>query len=139
MIVTRHISLDNKCIRKIEPYVQKHNNNFSAAIREIIEKAGKYAPKSDTSQIDNSLLRWMLTETDGILIPDSVLSEIVNKRLMNSMSELEKFLNNRFGELGWGVDIDIKYDSNGDGVKNASGPRTQFKEVIGIGFSYKFK
>jgi predicted hydrocarbon binding protein len=112
MIVTRHISLDNDCIRKIEPYVQKHNNNFSAAIREIIENTGKFSSNSDTSQIDNSLFRWMLTETDGFLIPDSVLSEIVDKRLMNSMSELETFLNNRFEELGWGINIDIKYDSD---------------------------
>ncbi len=36
-------------------------------------------------------------------------------------------------------DIDIQYDSNGDGTKDKSGPRTQFKEVIGVGFSYKFQ
>lgn len=36
-------------------------------------------------------------------------------------------------------DIDIKYDSDGDGTKDKSGPRTQFKEVIGVGFSYKFQ
>lgn len=35
-------------------------------------------------------------------------------------------------------DIDIAYDKSGDGTKDALGPRTQFKEVIGIGFSYKF-
>ena len=112
MIVTRHISLDNECIRKIEPYVQKHNNNFSAAIRELIDKSGQFSSNRDLSKIDNSLFRWMLTEMDGFLIPDSVLSEIIDKRLINSMEELDKFLNNRFGELGWGVDIDIKYDND---------------------------
>jgi Protein of unknown function (DUF3078) len=29
-------------------------------------------------------------------------------------------------------------DTNGDGVKDKLGPRTQFKELFGIGFSYKF-
>jgi hypothetical protein len=35
-------------------------------------------------------------------------------------------------------DITIGIDTNNDGVFDASGPRTQFKQVLGIGFSYKF-
>lgn len=35
-------------------------------------------------------------------------------------------------------DIDIAVDSNGDGIIEATGPRTQFKQVLAIGFSYKF-
>ena len=35
-------------------------------------------------------------------------------------------------------DIIIAVDSNGDGVIEARGPRTQFKQVLGIGISYKF-
>jgi len=35
-------------------------------------------------------------------------------------------------------DIMIDVDSNNDGVIDARGPRTQFKEVFAVGFSYKF-
>jgi len=35
-------------------------------------------------------------------------------------------------------DIDIAVDKNDDGIAAESGPRTQFKEVLGIGFSYNF-
>lgn len=35
-------------------------------------------------------------------------------------------------------DVDIAVDNNNDGVIDAFGPRTQFKEVLGIGLSYKF-
>ena len=35
-------------------------------------------------------------------------------------------------------DIKIAVDNNDDGITDAIGPRTQFKEVIGIGFSYNF-
>ena len=35
-------------------------------------------------------------------------------------------------------DIKIAVDNNADGITDAIGPRTQFKEVIGIGFSYNF-
>jgi len=47
MIVTRHISLDKDCIDKIEPYVRRHNGNFSAAVREIIERENKRKLASD--------------------------------------------------------------------------------------------
>lgn len=35
-------------------------------------------------------------------------------------------------------DIDIAIDTNGDDVPDKVGPRTQFKEVLGIGLNYKF-
>jgi hypothetical protein len=35
-------------------------------------------------------------------------------------------------------DIDISVDKNDDGIADEIGPRTQFKEVLGIGFSYNF-
>lgn len=35
-------------------------------------------------------------------------------------------------------DIDIAVDNNSDGLVDVVGPRTQFKEVIGVGISYKF-
>ncbi|PCH94725.1 MAG: hypothetical protein COB85_05335 [Bacteroidetes bacterium] len=35
-------------------------------------------------------------------------------------------------------DVDIAVDTNGDGVYDASGPRVQFKEVLVVGFSYRF-
>lgn len=35
-------------------------------------------------------------------------------------------------------DIDIAVDNNGDGIINAVGPRTQFKEVLGVGLTFKF-
>ncbi|MGB3947643.1 MAG: DUF3078 domain-containing protein [Bacteroidia bacterium] len=35
-------------------------------------------------------------------------------------------------------DIAINVDNNSDGIIDAVGPRTQVKEVLGIGFSYKF-
>lgn len=41
-------------------------------------------------------------------------------------------------QLLYDHDIDISVDNNNDGIIDAVGPRTQFKEVLGVGFSYKF-
>ncbi len=35
-------------------------------------------------------------------------------------------------------DIAIPIDTNDDGIDDASGPRTQLKQLLGVGFSYKF-
>ena len=37
MSVRKNISLENVHLKKLEPLVQKHNGNFSAAMREIID------------------------------------------------------------------------------------------------------
>ncbi len=112
MIVTRHISLDNDCIQKMEPYVEKHKGNFSAAIREIIDRAGKNSELENISTIDNTLFKWMLNETDGLLVPDNVLDDLIDPMLINSMGKLEDYLRQKFSELEWDVDISLKCDSD---------------------------
>ena len=112
MIVTRHISLDNDCIQKMEPYVEKHKGNFSAAIREIIDRAGKNSELENISTIDNTLFKWMLNEIDGLLVPDNVLDDLIGPMLINSMGKLEDYLKHKFSELEWDVDLSLKYDSD---------------------------
>lgn len=112
MIVTKHISLDKECVEKLKPYVEKHSSNFSAAIREIIERAGKLGFPANTSAVDSSLLKWMLCELDGMLIPDAILDEMIEPRLVNSPGELEEYLNCRFRELDWGISISLKCDNS---------------------------
>lgn len=112
MIVTRHISLDNDCIQKMEPYVDRHKGNFSAAIREIIDRAGKNSELENISTIDNTLFKWMLNETDGLLVPDNVLDDLIDPMLINSMGKLEDYLKHKFNELEWDVDLSLKCDSD---------------------------
>lgn len=41
-------------------------------------------------------------------------------------------------QLIYDHDIKINVDNNGDGVTDAVGPRTQFKEILGVGLAYSF-
>lgn len=53
--------------------------------------------------------------------------------------KINKFLSaNLTTHLIYDDDIKIAVDNNDDGVIGAVGPRIQFKEVFGVGFSYKF-
>jgi predicted hydrocarbon binding protein len=110
MTVTRHISLDDDHIEKMKPYIEKYNGNFGAALREMINLAGKYSLHMNSSAIDISLLNWTLSEIDGILIPDDILDETINPMLIHSMGELEEYLKRRLLELAWGIDLVLKSD-----------------------------
>lgn len=60
---------------------------------------------------------------------DLLLSMKVNKFISASISTT----------LVYDHDINIPTDANNDGVFDVTGPKVQFKEVLNIGFSYKFQ
>ena len=109
-VVTKNISLDISCIDRLRPYIEKHKGNFSAAIRDVIGSATENSNHNCLS-IDNSLFRWMVEEIEGIPIPDNILDEMIDSTLINSMENLENYLNNKF-KIEWNVDIILKYDNN---------------------------
>lgn len=111
MNVSRHISIDDEYLRKMEPYLNKHNGNMGAALRDIINQAGRYTPRMNSSAIDISLLDWMLREINDILVPNEVLDKLIDPRMMNSMEMLENYINERLCELEWDVRINIKCDN----------------------------
>ncbi len=53
--------------------------------------------------------------------------------------KVNKFITVNFStHLIYDDDIQIAVDDNDDGVTDRTGPRTQFKQVLAVGFSYKF-
>ncbi len=112
MTVSRHISIDDEYIEKIRPYVEKHHGNFGKAIKEMISRALKYNSHSNSSAIETSLFKWMLTEIDGIFVPDDVLDHLLDPALINSMKGLEEYLKHRFGELEWDIALALDYDTD---------------------------
>lgn len=123
MIRTKHISLDDDCIKRVEPYVFKHGGNFSAAIREMVERAEETLPDNSLA-IDKHLFDWLLGEVDGRLIPNNVLDVMVDPSLSNNMEDLNRFINKRLSKFGWKVNVNMGYD-------NISSPSNMMIQVIG--------
>lgn len=115
----------------MNPYVQKHKGNFSAAIREIIDRAGNISSFKNSLAIDSSLFKWMLAEIEGVLVPDNVLDELIDPMLINSMTKLEDNLNNRFDELEWDIHLSIRSD-------NDTSPSDVMIEIKGFPQKIKF-
>lgn len=111
MQVLRHISLDDKHLEKMKPYLEKNGGNLCDSFKEILGQAVKYSSRMNSSAIDTVLLNWLLEEVEDILIPEKVLDEILDPGLMTSMTKFEKFVKQRIQELEWDIDIVFKYDS----------------------------
>ena len=62
----------------------------------------------------------------------------VNWDLMINMKVNEWLSASLICNLIYDHDIDIAVDSDNDGIPEAVGPRTQFKEVLGVGLNMKF-
>lgn len=62
----------------------------------------------------------------------------VNGELLLAMKVNEFISANVTVNVVYDDDVRISIDDNKDGVTDRTGPRTQFKEVLGVGFSYKF-
>lgn len=109
-MISRHISIDEEYLNRIKPYIDEYNNNLGAALKDII-----YQVKIQDSHtnVDTPLFDWMIKEVENRLIPDNIVDRIIDPSLINSIEELGKYINNRFNQLKWNIDIDLewKYDN----------------------------
>lgn len=140
MMIRKHIAIEEEHLKKIEPLIEEHKGNFSAAIRDAIDLTGAMLQRY--TNIKNSItaistgvqepttfrdqclesgrcimifsptLSWLLERTKGIIIDTKVLEDIVDPLIIKSMSELKSYMNFISKEFSWKTDIDIDYDSD---------------------------
>ncbi len=111
-MVTKHISLDESHINKIRPYVEKHNGNVSSAVRDIIDNIDRRTIINNKVGVDNHMLDWILGNVENILIPDNILDEVINPGHIHSMKNFEEYINSKFKEINWDIDVTITHDDN---------------------------
>ncbi len=123
MSVRKNISLETEHLKKLEPLVLKHNGNFSAAMREIIDLIDTMIkdPDSATRFIDGlktdanlteTVLYWLIKQARGRLLDNEILNSILDPAKIVLLSDLEKHLDEMTG-TGWQTKIRI-YDYNDD-------------------------
>jgi hypothetical protein len=125
--------MEDGYLQKLQPFLDKNNGNLSAAIRDAIELADaalqghesvedalKYCTQGSTKypEIRNSLIesgecilisqfsfRWLIENTDGILVDDEIVSEIFNPYKIRNVSNLIEYLNKRSLNMGWDIEV----------------------------------
>ncbi|MDY6930621.1 MAG: hypothetical protein SVJ22_01730 [Halobacteriota archaeon] len=100
-MIRKNISLDDGELKKIEKVVLKHNGNFSAAIREIIDASSSFIDDSGNfKHIENTkndyegflipkkLFKWFLALTEGSLPDHDTIFSINEKGDIQKVSDL---------------------------------------------------
>ncbi|MCX9085112.1 MAG: hypothetical protein OIN87_09985 [Candidatus Methanoperedens sp.] len=121
MNLRKSISLNDEYIKKIDPLIKKHNGNLSAVIREIIDFSD-FANKDPDSvkrmmmglknrqSLTSSTLAWAIKNLAGRLPDEEMIHNVVGNNI-NSISSLEKHLNELMGEVYWNSSIKINSES----------------------------
>ncbi|MHC1567723.1 MAG: hypothetical protein ACXQTD_08510 [Candidatus Syntropharchaeia archaeon] len=130
MFIRKNISLKEEDIKKIEPLLEMHEGNFSAALREainftnfMIEKYGslerakemkgfereKYIEEGHGVILPFSLLRWLLNNSRGFVPDLEVVDESIDIRKSLSFEGVMGVINERYKMLGFPVTISMDY------------------------------
>jgi len=134
-LIRKNVSMEDEYIQKLQPFLDKNNGNLSAAIRDAIELADAALQGHQSIEdalecftegsmkypaIRNGLIesgecilisqlsfRWLIENTDGILVADELVSELFNPYKIKNISDLLDYLNRRSRNLGWGIEASI--------------------------------
>jgi len=134
-LIRKNVSMEDEYLQKLQPFLDKNNGNLSAAIRDAIELADaalqghesvegalEYFTQSSTKypEIRNSLIesgecilisqlsfRWLIENTDGILVDDELVSELFNPYKIKNVSDLLEYINARSRNMGWGIEVSV--------------------------------
>ncbi|AKB20170.1 hypothetical protein MSWHS_3307 [Methanosarcina sp. WWM596] len=132
-LIRKNVSMEDEYLQKLQPFLDKNNGNLSAAIRDAIELADaalqghesvedalEYFTQGSTKypEIRNSLIesgecilisqlsfRWLIENTDGILVDDELVSELFNPYQIKNISDLVEYLNTRSRNMGWEIEV----------------------------------
>ena len=131
-MIRKNISFDDAHLLKLQPFLDRHGGNLSAAVREAVELADlsleKYGTPEKASdflkvrEIDSGemetlvesgegimvspqVLSWLVKNTSGRLLDEDVVHELINPYRISTMSELEEYLNNRSLKMGWNLEV----------------------------------
>lgn len=120
----------------VEPAYIDDNGNFVSGKRSRTEFGGYIRIFYKNQFFDNISLQSKLDLFSNYLNnPENV---DVNWETLIAFKITKYFSTNISTQLLYDDDVIVNIDKNEDGIIEESGPRIQFKEVLTIGFSYKF-
>ncbi len=140
MLIRKNISLDDKYLKKLQPFLDANDGNLSAAVRDTIEIADtalthhgsieeairflKETPaKEDISEtiksgenriINKTMLEWLFRYTKGRLTDEELVNELINPFEIHNMKELEEYLNRVSRNNQWTIQTSIKCEDEDD-------------------------
>ena len=134
MLIRKNISLDEKYLKKLQPLLDANGGNLSAAIRDTIELTDAAlqnhetieesidflnTPHSSPTEFDDLLesgehliinrtaLKWLIKNSSGCLVDEELVDELINPFSIQTMTELDAYLNNLSQKFKWDIEVSI--------------------------------
>ena len=134
MLIRKNISLDEKYLKKLQPLLDENGGNLSAAIRDTIELTDVAlqnhetieqsidflnTPHSSPTEFDDLVesgeyiiinrmaLKWLLKNSSGRLVDGKLVDELINQFSIQTMMELDAYLNDLSQKFRWGIEVSI--------------------------------
>ncbi len=136
MLIRKNISLDEKYLKKLQPLLDENGGNLSAAIRDTIELTDVALQNHETIEqsidflntlhssssstefdeliesgehtiINRTALKWLLKNSSGSLLDDELVDELINPFSVQTMLELDAYLNDLSQKFRWDIEVSI--------------------------------
>ena len=148
MVQRKHIALEPEHVSKLQPLIDKHHGNLSAAIREAVDLTAIALQCYDTIEDAKSLItnlkeiredqviiqapvfHWLLKKDKGLIIDKQTLDYLIDPFIITSISELQDYVNNMCRDFGWHVDVMIDSDDNDNPTYATITLNSSYKERI---------
>ncbi|RLG24059.1 hypothetical protein DRN77_03175 [Methanosarcinales archaeon] len=145
MVLRKHIALEDEHLKKLEPLLEKHKGNLSAAIRDAIDltdvalqyygsvKDATYLIatlreiREDQAIVPKPIFDYLLSQTKDLVIEKDVLDHVFDPSVITTISEFEEAMRNLCTGLYWDAMISINPDED-------QRPSTVHVEIKGVGY-----
>ncbi|MCD4816251.1 MAG: hypothetical protein K8R06_07610, partial [Methanosarcinales archaeon] len=148
MVQRKHIALEPEHVSKLQPLIDKHHGNLSAAIREAVDLTAIALQYYDTIEDAKSLItnlkeiredqviiqapvfHWLLKKDKGLIIDKQTLDYMIDPFSITTIPELQDYINNMCRDFGWNVDVMIDSDDNDNPTYATITLNSSYKERI---------
>lgn len=160
VLIRKNVSLDETHLQKLQPLLEKHKGNLSAAIREIIDLASfdlensespkevaeklkkerkfsgtkeKLLTSEESITMNQQMMKWLVKSCAGKLINEDVIHGMINPYIITTFSELEEHLNSSSKRMGWKIEVSGPHreeHENGSAIMEFTGGDRDFREFL---------
>lgn len=136
LLIRKNVSLDEAHLLKLQPLLEKHGGNLSAAIREVIDLSSpgpeNYGTPDEIAEnlrkresfpgireqliqsgecvmMSQKTMKWLVKSSVGKLMDEDVVHELLNPYLLTTVPELKEFLNCGSKSMGWKIEVSCSF------------------------------
>jgi len=158
VLIRKNVSLDETHLQKLQPLLEKHRGNLSAAVREVIDlvsldleshgkpedisvrNEGKSSETKDQLiksrecvMMSQQMMKWLVGSCTGKLIDEDVVNGLINPYIITTLSELEENLNCSSKRMGWEIKVSGPFNEgleNEPKIMDFTGGDIDFREFL---------